>query len=303
MLTLESIAQICDSIGGLNEIYITDPRNMSATDTPVDPFIFYKIEYNRFSGSYNESSNRDEGGDYVDQTMQFSVPVKRAAVQTMIRRCSNRRIAVSATLRSGEKVVISEGRFTYEYNTGSELSDDEGYKITIKGKKLNKGYKVVNGNASPNGNNLVVPGDTTTVGTVPIGNETSQLSAECCVTIQTSPLLYIPPLSGNDTLKNMFVIGSDGNKYFIDSQGVSMKVDSDVKRHRVEGPTEDTVFTLPWLVVDPTKDLIVFRNGNFSKYNPPPSDIDQHGSDGTTAQINPAFPLEAGEFIDFIKLQ
>lgn len=302
MLTLDAIEQICDNIAGVTTIYITDPNNVDEAFNALTPAIYYKIEYQKNSGKYNEKSQRGDGGDYADQELTFFLPKRRAAVQTMIRRCADRRISAFFTTKEGSDLQMINCRFTYEYTSGQIPGEQEGYTVTLVGTKLNRGYSVVNGNASPAGNNLTVPGDMTQIGTTPVGNEVVAAAADCCVTIQTAPLLYVPPLTGNDTLLNMFVIGSDGNRYFIDSQGVSLKVHSEVQKHRVVGPTEDTVFTLPWQVIDP-KNLAVFRNGVFSKENPPPTDINEHSISTDQATIAPNEKLAAGEYIDFLLIQ
>lgn len=304
MLTLDTIEQVCDTLGSVTEIWVTDPKNVGPDYSPIDPFIYYKIEFRKFSGSYKEVSRRGDGGDYADQELQFFLPMRRAAVQTLIRRCGNRRVSVFAYSKQDSQFQMINCRMGYEYVTGSSLADSEGYNITFSGITLNKGYNVVNGSVNPTSENLTVPGDPIELGAVPIGNDDVFLAADCCVTVQLSPLLYIPPETGNDTLLSMFVIGSDGNKYFIDSQGVRFQVDSDVKRHRVTGDSDPGyVFTLPWTVINPSTDLLTIRGGVVSKYNPPPADVNQHESDGTTVNIHPEWPLTSGEYMDFIKLR
>lgn len=316
MLIVQEIDKICDTYPGITQIFITDPQNLDETNLNPAPGAgpgapipeqgpnIYEIKYRDYEADYVEEMQTGPGGDYAEKTIKFYLPMKRAAVQHLIRQCANRHVAIIAYDRYANQITIPYGKLSYKYSTGKKFGDNEGYDVTVRGVDLLKDFIILPENENPVAENLQAPGEQTSAELQPIGNGGVSAQASCCVTVNLIQLSYVPPLTGNTTIVNQIVKGSDGVTYFIDHQGTAAKIHSDTAKVRYEPPTSGPLFDLPpdWQVNDPEKDLLIIRNGVVQKITDSLSDINQVIANGGQVAISPSWPLESGEYLDVIRI-
>lgn len=315
MFTLDQeIEEICESHAGINLIYVTDPTNLTETNlnppsgggpgtpTPVQPPEIYKIWFRKYTAQYKEKSGTGPGGDYEEKELTFLLPKKRASVEHFKRQVLNRHIAAFAYNPNGDQHTFAWAKVTWVYDSNKRLGEDEAYEFKISCVDLLKDYVTLPANQDPVGTDEPIPGDTEITTTTPVGNgTTTTVYGDCCITVNHVVLGYVPPPTGNTTIKNQIVVGSDLNKYIIDKEGVSMKVGSGIAKAVF---TTGHTFSLPsyWDIADFNTDILVYRNGQIQNKVTTLTDIGQYTGSGDTLNISPDWALDSGEFLTVIKI-
>jgi len=109
-VTLNNIEKICDSIGGISLIQITDISNIKADNTVNDPAKVYTIHFRRNTASYSAKSKDSNQNQKVHQQLKAFVPKRRLSMQTLITNISNHRLAVLYTDREDNVVLLKSAK-------------------------------------------------------------------------------------------------------------------------------------------------------------------------------------------------
>jgi len=252
-VNLNNIEKICDSIGGISIIQITDDSNINPDNTIIDPAKVYTIHFRRNTASYNSKTQNSDQNRKIKQRIKAFVPKIRLSMETLIKNIIDKRLTVIYTDRESNTGILRSAEFDFEYNTGLKMADKQGYKIEFNTEKLYSSldYSGVNIDLPDPGD----PWDGTDPGTV---------VDECCVLINPVQVGYIPTPTGNANNRNEYVIGSNGVRYFIDKTGASLPFPFFPQYFEsFTGITADrvtvTVATLP--TTDINKQIRVLRNG------------------------------------------
>ncbi len=307
MLDIENIESLCalgiSNVGGLQKLRVTDQSNIGISG--IEPgAIFYDISFTRSTGRYSEKHNRSRAGEYNTVQAQAFIPRKRFNVEMMRTKLTDKRVAVQITDRNGELSLLTNCKFTCNYDSGSSFGSRHGYDISFNGVDLKRGYIPLITTVSINGNEGSTGGSDFSVDIEP-GDNTPVASDTCCVSIITTPINYVPTPSGNSQ-KNKFVTTLSGDKYFIDNNGVSFFLGGPRIRHI--STTESHIHFVDTFslsdISDPNIELLVLRNGVILHYNAnPPANLEQYSIQGDNILIDPDFPLESNETLYIFKLK
>lgn len=281
-LNIESIQKICSlnlkNVGGLDTIHIMEISNF-ANGAPVDPAEVYEIKFRRYSGRYRESDGDGRHGQYTDQTLNFYLPRKRAAIETMRRNLRGRRVLIQIVDRNGDNHLMTSALLSFQYNTGAALNDSNGYNCEARGTRILSNFEPQSLSIIQNGSEGAGGGSDFGGGTTPNPGGGGSGNTDIYVKIHPTVLTVVPASSGNAvSLRNKFVRVNDGSRYFIDINGDSLKIEPAMEKQTIAGSGAAAYTLAPPIshelalpnpsnaIADPDR-MIVDRNGVILRYN------------------------------------
>jgi len=301
MINIEDIESLCSlhlrQLGGLKRIRITDFENFTGTEVAPGSDI-YTINFRPFTASYDDDGKTSRSGDFHTAMVKTYVPRHRFLAEKLIMELADRRCIVYALDWNGDEHLLFGARFMSKFSTGAQLADSNGYEWKWELDYVKKPFISAKILADLDGDEGVIPGEDTGGGTSP-GPGTPTPEAGCCITVNTTPIAYLPTPTGNIAHRNKFITSTiDGNVYVIDKNGASIKTGSGSKYQAFNGPAASVTPT-GFNLADTTK-LIVIKNGVVMQYNPAMADMYMYNIVGVT--VVPFLGLESGDLLQIYQI-
>lgn len=301
MINIEDIESLCSlnlrQLGGVKRLRITDFENFTGTEVAPGSDI-YTINFRPFTTEYIDDGKTSRSGDFHTAMVKTYVPRHRFLAEKLIMELADRRCIVYALDWNGTEHLMFGAWFTSKFSTGAELANSNGYEWSWKVDYVKKPFISAKILADLDGDEGITPGGDTGGGTSP-GPGTPTPEAGCCITINTTPIAYLPTPTGNIAHRNKIITSTvDGNIYIIDKNGASVRFSGGSKYQAFSGPAASvtpTGFTLDF----PDK-LIVVKNGVVMQYNPAMSDMYMYNIVGAT--IVPFLGLESGDLLQIYQI-
>lgn len=294
--TLDAIG-LYKQVGSIKQLRITDVDNIGIDRNAMIPGNVYTIDFRQYSCGYNEEEKKTRAGAYIEHRVDAYIPRYRYAMEVMRRKLRNRRVYVLAT-DWHDNVHKFVGRITIGFETGKRPGDSNGYSISITGASTGKDYVLVFPVYYSIGDEGYTGGSDFTQNTVEV-SPPMYSAADCCVTIQETPVAVAPTPTGNVVNLNRMVTTVTGERYFIDKDGVSIRMSNDIIREVVQGTNSSTY---PLTNITDWQRTIAIRTTNTLMRSVNPADISHYNVDSGSLILPDIFPLEVGEYVEVIKL-
>jgi len=300
MLDFQEIEKIFCNKGGIHFLKITTIDNFLLDGTVNNDQQIFDVEFRTFTGKYNETSSISQAGSSSSQVLTFFIPRKRFAIEHLIKQTYNRKIAIQGIDRNGDVHTILSARMTYEYSSGENKPDSNGYSFRFEGKTIKKPFFAAL-SFILFGDNGFTPGNDTNpeIEDPDGGNPTSD--DICCITINPAQLDYVPGETDNANNNNEIVTGSDDNIYFIDKDGRGVLLRTTPYRQRITGT--GTSFSIDNQLADlAPEQILVERNGVVLESAGSPSGVYHYNITGNSLSLSSDWPLAADEYLNLYKL-
>lgn len=305
MIKISEVKSICE-LGlknrvGIRSLAITDQENYSNLGQLAPGAEVYSIAFTKWSGSYMEDGQTSQAGDYYVQTAKVVVPRYRYVCDRLVRELKDRRVVVFVTDMNGDEHTMTGARLRSRFSTGEKPGDKAGYEWTFAGQGTKKDFYQQFNLLEFTGTDGYQEGGDFEQPLEPDGGPPTGPEA-CCITILTTAIEFTPTPTGNSMHRNKVVtVAATGEKYFIDKNGISIRLSSTLSKERVVG-TGAAVYTLSE-VYDPEKTIVNrMMDVLVHEDSPPPEDIRTFNIDGDQLQLPTDWPLEPGEWIEVYKV-
>ena len=271
--------------------------------------VIYDIKYRRWSGRYDEDGGMASAGDYTTGTAICYVPRYRVEVETLIRECRDRKVAILVTDRNGTEYKLLNARLTYKFSTGDAANSSQGYELTFKGPVEKKYAPVLELTSTeippwlPGGEEGFVPGSDFG-GDIEYLAGPQALTGECCIQVLTNPIAYTPTLTGNVALRNRIVtVASTSERWIIDKNGNAVQLSGGQNRKQSwTGPGSTFEVTNFDLATTLDVNLIVVRNGLILNPKATATDVAHYQRSGSNILVPSGYSLQSDELLLALKI-